>query len=174
MEVRAPMQHQVITYNHLKCLYCTNCITMLSEWLCGTGIAAVVNEPSRSMINQAHDQAQIIMQQDREPANTLYDSHIHTTLHQPIIKTHCIMYSSCLMVMLIAEAKGGECSTFIKWINTFSLTNFNHKTVFPITPVTYLKLIQLFDSCFLLNWVRCFDKMGQIIIMLNLIIIIFL
>ena len=54
---------------------------MLSEWLCGTGIAAVVNEPGRSMINQAHDQAQIIMQQDRRPANTLYDNHIHTTLH---------------------------------------------------------------------------------------------
>lgn len=45
VDVHAPVLHRVITYNHPKCLYCTNSITMLSEWLCGTGIAGVVNGP---------------------------------------------------------------------------------------------------------------------------------
>lgn len=45
MNARAPVLHRVITYNHPKCLYCTNSLTMLSEWLCGTGVAGVVNEP---------------------------------------------------------------------------------------------------------------------------------
>lgn len=65
MDVRAPMLHRVITYNHPKCLYCTNSITMLSEWLCGTGIAGVVNGPGRSVITRAQGQAQIVMQLDR-------------------------------------------------------------------------------------------------------------
>lgn len=34
-----PCTRMVITYNHPKCLYCTNSITMLTEWLCGMGIA---------------------------------------------------------------------------------------------------------------------------------------
>lgn len=54
---------------------------MLSEWLCGTGIAGVVNGPGHSVITQAQGQAQIVMQLDRGPANTLYDHHIHTTLY---------------------------------------------------------------------------------------------
>lgn len=73
--------HWVITYNHPKCLYCTNSITMLSEWLCRTGIAGVVNEPGCSVITQAQGQAQIVMQQDRGPANSLYDHHIHSALY---------------------------------------------------------------------------------------------
>lgn len=43
VDVYAPILHRVITYNHPKCLYCTNSITMLTEWLCGMGIAGVVN-----------------------------------------------------------------------------------------------------------------------------------
>lgn len=78
-----PVLHRVITYNHPKCLYCTNSITMLSEWLCGTGIAGVVNGPGRSVITRAQGQAQIVMQRDRGPANTLYD--------QRIIKIYCVM-----------------------------------------------------------------------------------
>lgn len=50
--VHAPMLHWVITYNHAECLYCTNSITMLTEWLCGMAIAGVVNWPSHSFSRQ--------------------------------------------------------------------------------------------------------------------------
>lgn len=46
---------------------------MLTEWLCGMGIAGVVNGPGRSVINPAQGQAQINMQLDKATAtaNTL-------------------------------------------------------------------------------------------------------
>lgn len=72
--------HWVIAYNHPKCLYCTNSITVLREWLCGDGVAEAVNEPGRSLITQAHGQALIVMQRDRRPAISLYEHHIHTAL----------------------------------------------------------------------------------------------
>lgn len=68
-----PCTRMVITYNHPECLYCTNSITMLTEWLCGMGIAGVVNGPGRSVISPAQGQAQINMQLDKATAtaNTL-------------------------------------------------------------------------------------------------------
>lgn len=50
--VHAAVLHQLIIYNHAKCLYCTNSTTMLTEWLCGMDLA----EPDRSVISLNHSQ----------------------------------------------------------------------------------------------------------------------
>lgn len=54
---------------------------MLNEWLCGTGVAGIVNEAGRSVITQDRGQALIVMQKDRSPAITFYDHYIHTALY---------------------------------------------------------------------------------------------
>lgn len=64
--VHAAVLHQLIIYNHVKGLYCTNSTSMLTEWLCGMDPA----EPDRSVISLNHSQDEITTQRDRGPANT--------------------------------------------------------------------------------------------------------
>lgn len=115
MSVHAPELHWVITYNHPKCLYCTNSLTMLSEWLRGTGIAGVANEPSRpgdypgsGPGSDCHEAAQ------QGPATTPYNRRVRTALCNICdIKSGGILYPPCLMAMLIPEAGERKSLMFI-------------------------------------------------------------
>lgn len=60
--VHAAMLHQLIIYNHVKGLYCTNSTSMLTEWLCGMDPA----EPDRSVISLNHSQNEITTQRETE------------------------------------------------------------------------------------------------------------
>lgn len=59
-KVHAAVLHQLIIYNHVKGLYCTNSTSMLTEWLCGMDPA----EPDRSVISLNHSQNEITTQRD--------------------------------------------------------------------------------------------------------------
>ena len=96
---------------------------MQSEWLCRTGVAAVVNELGRSVITQTQGQ------QTREPASTLYDHTYYTTLWS----RHILMYSSCIMTKITVDP-----------IHNVDLCTDEASTTkpLPIGPVTFFNLIQ--------------------------------